>query len=243
MVTEEKQTEETKTVTPEKSVEELKAELQKAQEEMKKFQLATEEKDKGFKTLQRQLAEEQARVKRVSDIDAKLNAIDEKMKITIAAVATGAEEDTERGKQIKKEFLSRYDEADAKAKQDLAMKQAEETANSFKSRVEALGLTQEDEDYWEIHDLVVEGKYPRAELKIKKLEASKNKPATDTNKESEEVRINRLAEEKARKLMEEKGLLDVDAASPSAAATDFNSAAKLFAEGKITRKEYETKRR
>jgi len=101
------------------------------------------------------------------------------------------------------------------AEQQAQYRQLKETIDGYRKRTENIGLTEDDEEYWEIHDLVTEQKFKRADIKLKKLEEAKVKPEPKS-KETEDERIERLAEEKLRAKMEEKGLLSSEPSGPSA---------------------------
>lgn len=96
--------------------------------------------------------------------------------------------------------------------QQTRIRETQETISGYQKRVEVLGLTEDSEDYLDIKDWVESGKYPRAEVRLKKLE--KGKPV-EKPKETEDERVNRLVEEKLRAEMEKKGMLSSDTGSPS----------------------------
>ncbi len=90
----------------------------------------------------------------------------------------------------------------------------QETIDGYRKRVEGLGLSENDEEYWEVHDLVTEGKYQRADIKLKKLEGAKP-PESKEQGEAEEDSFEKRLEEEKRKWMEEKGLLESETTTPS----------------------------
>ena len=100
-----------------------------------------------------------------------------------------------------------------------------------------VGLTPDNEDYWEIQNFLKTGQIERAEVKINKLTAVKAAPPPakpqETPKETEEERINRLVEEKLRQRMESDGLLVSETGTPSAANNTRSQLYKELAEGEM----------
>lgn len=91
------------------------------------------------------------------------------------------------------------------------IRQIQEAVAGYQRRTETLGLSETDEEYWELRDLVTEGKYQRAEIKLKKLEAAKVKPKEEAVVDASPF----ISEEAKRKWMEEHGLLESEAGLPS----------------------------
>ena len=124
--------------------------------------------------------------------------------------------------------------------------EAKRVGEQYRQRVESLGLTEADDDYWTVYDHVISGNPSRlkaADSKLKKLEQAKTKvEGEEMSKETEEQRIERLAEEKAqtkyRAKLEEKGLLESDAGGPSAASRSFAEIEKGYAAGETSYEVY-----
>lgn len=99
--------------------------------------------------------------------------------------------------------------------------EAQRKVNSFQRRTEALGLTEDSDDFWAIRDAVEAGKYDRAESKLKKLEKAKAETPEgepEPPKETEEEKATKHKkeiDEAARKMLEEKGLLTTEIGGPS----------------------------
>ncbi len=132
------------------------------------------------------------------------------------------------------DLLKQYDILEAKRKQDKLVREAQEKAEEFRQKTEALGLTDKDEEYWEIHDLVVDGKFERANVRLGKLEAKKKEPQLPPKSEADKQKE---IEEAARKMLEEKGLLKSDTNLPSGAGGKTTYSRKAIAEMPIA--EYE----
>lgn len=222
------------TPTPEQQLKSLETELTK-------YKALADEKEKGFKTLQVQLGEEQGKLRKQAGIEERIQDLSDQMKILAAYVATSAggneDELTETPKEKKNALLQKFDQLEKERKEKTDKVQLTETVATYQKRTEDLGLSQTDESYWEIHDLVTEGKFQRADIKLKKLEQAKTKP-TETPKQ---VDIDKEIEERARKILEERGLLVAETGSPSASASSSGEAMAQYARGEITEAEAKKK--
>jgi hypothetical protein len=106
--------------------------------------------------------------------------------------------------------------------QQTVIKQWEDT---LKSRIKESGLSEDDErleDVWDaFDDAKMDGIFSKPERRLNKI-LSKIKPIEpakkEGKKETDEERIERLANEKLRKIMEEKGLLNMSTNTPSSGA-------------------------
>ena len=161
--------------------------------------------------------------------------------ITQALIATLATQQGRSEEEVSEDIRTNKPNLLAQYQTILQGQEAQRKVKSYQSRVEALNLTSNDEEYLDIKDLVETGKYDRAELKLRKLEKAKEsgkETEPEGNKETEEERIDRLAEEKSRRTLEERGLLTTETGGPSAASHAFKEVEKAYAEGKITYAEY-----
>lgn len=127
-----------------------------------------------------------------------------------------AEEDLQKKKP---DLMQQYNIA----QQNLESRRRQTKINSYKSIVEEeLGLKEEDDDYEVIQSLVLKGKFDKADKRIATIKA--NKIEQPKSKEgqvgTEDERIERLADEKFKAKMIEKGLLTAEGAEPSAGTTD-----------------------
>ncbi len=238
-IDEKKETAEQQTPTQESEASQLKAEIERLKAQV-------DEKDKGFKSLQRELSEREKKLQSVSTQEEKLQALRDDFKTLAAWVASSAgktPEEYEEAKTTNKDnLLAEFEKREKQRQEQQRIQELKQKGDEFRQRVEALGLTDKDEEYWDIHDLVIDGKLQRADVKLKKLEAKKEVPVenkTLEKKESEDERINRLVEERLQKAMEAKGLLTSDAGTPSSGAMDRHKANQKYIAGEISRSEYE----
>jgi hypothetical protein len=122
----------------------------------------------------------------------------------------------------------------AYVERNLEAKRHREKVNTYRSTVEEdLGLNPADEDYQTIQAFVNTGNFKAADKKIAALKAKKTEqPESQKGKsgETEDERIERLAEEKLHKKLEEKGLLTPEGGEPSAASVNDGEIRKNFRE-------------
>lgn len=143
-----------------------------------------------------------------------------------------SEEEVAEEVQTKKpDLLNQY-------KMMLAQQEATRKVTSYQRQVGELGLTSTGEDYWDIKDWVESGKYGRADARISKLKSligpKEEKKVEEAAKETEEERIDRLAEEKARKKLEAEGLLTTETGGPSASSQRKQDIIRRYGEGDPT---------
>lgn len=132
-----------------------------------------------------------------------------------------SEEESEQDLQKNRpDFMQQFNTV----QQAIDAKHAQKKINSYRSTVEdELGLKEGDDDYEVIQSLVLKGKYDKADKKIAAIKAKKTEqPEVKGAKvETEEERVNRLADEKLKEKMIEKGLLTPEGAEPSAGGQTF----------------------
>ncbi len=188
------------------------AELQKAKSTEQGLRGSLKEKDKI-------LNEQQG-------IMSRLDAFEQTQKILAAMIAEKGEV-TDGDPSQKQDYLKKFEDIqknvetkrtqDAeKAKRDAQIAEWQTKADETKVRTESLGLTDEDEAYHEIRHLVTEGDFKLADIKLKKLESQKKaeKKAEKPN-ETDDQRIERLADEKSKAYLQSKGAWKADTGVPS----------------------------
>ncbi len=208
-----------------------------------------EEKDKGLRTAHATLTEKDREIKRLSDFNAKVESIDQKIKILAAATATGMRmnQDTldNMSPQDQANLLSEFDKLDAetKARAEQSQKQAEEAeykarADSLWQEAQSLGLNEDTLD--RIEDSLMYGRLDRAEKLIERNRKTETKTeTTDIDKLVEEKLQAKLKELGIKQ--EEEGLLDTDTAIPSGRTPSQQDIIDRYASGdsSVSREEYE----
>jgi len=157
--------------------------------------------------------------------------------LAIVAAQKGQPED-ELGEEIrtkKPDLLAQYNTLRTR-------QEAQRKVSTYQRRVEALGLSPNDENYLDVRDLVIEGKYDRAEIRLKKLEAVKEEPPKEKIvEETLEERAEKLAEAKYLKRLEKEGLLETDTGSPAGSLSSPQQAMQDYIGGKITAEDARTR--
>ena len=231
MEDEKKETETTPTV------EEQLATIQKEKADL---ETQLEEKSKGLKTAHAKLTQKDEELKRRGELESRLTSMEDSNKFLIGYLSeiqgkTGDDFEDAKAKRspdLLRRFQSIQAESEKKRSVEIQRQESLSKINSIKERVEALGIPEDSEDYWEIEDFATRGKYDRAEARIKKLEAAKTK--VEAPKETEE----QIKERLEREILEKHGLLKPEGAKPSAASLSFKKTEKEYSEGNITYAEY-----
>ncbi len=227
--TEEKQPEQ----TPKETVEALQAKLQTMEQELNK----RNEDVRGLNKTLQQRAEE---IKKRADLEGRIEGLQDTVELLATAIAFKREPDSlETGERqdILADLKKRKTEQEAKAKQkELAETQQEyaQKADALYTRAKAI-FADDDDAIERIEDLLGNGRLERAEARVMKAEKSKETPKKSG--ETEEQRVERLAQEKFQKHLEEKGLLDTYSSAPSGTGGSSQEAMSQYIAGKITAEE------
>jgi len=206
--------------TEEIQVEELEektptAEEQRLQEELSRVTEELTGTKKGLSTAHQRLTQKDVELKRQVDLHGRLDDLEDKLKLLVAAQAAGinvSEEEIEEMPVKKRQDLTKiYENLDKeqKTRREQAQKRAE--AEAYKAQADALYaraqtvFTNDEEALEKVEDYLTYGRLDRAEKRIAQAE----KPPA---KESEEERIERLVQER---LAKENPLLKTDSIIPS----------------------------
>jgi hypothetical protein len=214
------------------------------QSQIAELKVKYEQADKGLKTAQLTISQRDKLLKEQTDLRTEINEQKEYMKILAAIVAEqkGTDPDglePEKKQDLLKVFEAKTVEIEHKKQLELAKQKQDEynrQADAIYTRAKTVITNKKDLKMVEM--LLISGDATGAEDLVTESEKEK-KPVVEKPVESEEVRINKLVEEKLRKVMEEKGLLVSDEGKPSSAGTSAQEAYALFAKGKIGRAEAE----
>lgn len=150
-----------------------------------------EQADKGLRSAQATLTQKDRLLKEREDIRGEIDTLKSMVKYLAVQPSSGEDADDletmakRKAPDIDAKFKELEDRENARKYQD----RLQETVSGYESRVNALGLTQENESYWEIKKLVTSG-HPDdlriADIKLKKLEKESapvdNKPADEKDK-------------------------------------------------------------
>ena len=218
------------TTIPEESVETLKSQLTKLTDELAQAK-------KGLSTAHQTISQRDAELKRKADIESDIVGIREEMQLLATAIVTKQSEDSDAPKpDILASLRARQAEQDVKRKTT----EAAALLESYRKRVEAAGLTEDDEDYWSIYDearTLDPVKLKKVDIRLLKLEKEKQKVATPQNDEDKKKELDRLIDEGVRKEMERRGLLKDETSTPSKGRGTPQEAMLQYAQGKISAEE------
>ena len=198
-----------------------KVETPTAEEQLKTLQAKVEELtkdrerlDSGYKGLQRTIGQKDAELKKQANIDSRIDTINERIELLATAYASGKATEEDMGNVPKEDRTKVLDQLKQMRQKEIAEKQQNEMGKKgleYKEKVEAAGLTEKDEAYWEIEGLVRNGQFQLADIKINKLEASKvTKPEVKSGLEKKET-----DEEIFTRIAKQKGLLKTDNVTPA----------------------------
>lgn len=223
------------TPTTEEKVKSLQTELETIRAEKIKV-------EDSYKGLQRTLNKTNDELKRQVDLKSELSDLREQQRLQAALIAeylnkpeeTLTEETQARKPDLLKSLAIKEKELEQKRAQKLVETQRLEynrQADELWSRASALGLSESDDNLLDIEDYLKAGNLKRAYARLTKLEGEKKPVVKQDSQESEDVKINRLVQERLNKAMEEKGLLKTDTPVPSGRSGSKEDIIKRYAEG------------
>lgn len=209
-----------------------------------------EQADKGLRSAQATLTQKDRLIKEKEDIRGEIDSMKDMIKILATSYAQGSQvsdDDLENVTPQKKQDINKaYEELEQKNRlrkqqEDMSQKIAE-----FGKRVESLGLTEEDDAYWEINELVTDvtpynyqARFKRADIKLKKMEKEKAPVDKEPTDEGKEDKISELEKEIARLKKIQSGELDAETGAPSGASKNREEIMRRLASGDTTYEEAE----
>ncbi len=213
--------------------------LASLQTKLTKLETELEQTKKGLSTAHQTLTQKDRELKSQADLRAEIQGIREDMELLAVGFATRDEVEPTDGtsrQNVLAELQKRRLAAEGKRKQEIDALARQETAtiiSGFQKRVEALGLTDEDDDYGDIYRLVrtldpVDIK--TAERRLKKLEVAK--VVVKGEKESEEALRERIFKEEMEKRYP--GMYTSDIGAPSGTQIPTGQAMDAYVRGEIT---------
>lgn len=235
----EEEREETVEETPTESVEEV---VKRLQAEVTEAREKAEAAEKGLRSAHQKLTQKDVELKKRDDFSSQFEDLNEKIKILAAAQSMGqtvSEGDIDEMTPTKKNaLLQQFEELDKKKKAEAEQRAKETELNSYKQEADALWaeaneLLASDEEKLERVELALSA--GRTDIARKHLDKVRAEKSTDTSRESEEALKARLRKE----IREEEGLEVTDTAIPSGRSGTRDEAQALYAEGKISREDYE----
>ena len=193
----------------EKQVEDLKSRLEVAETEL------TQTK-KGLSTAHQTLTEKDKELKKRAQVEDDIALIKDQLELVASAVSERLNQSDEDSSP-KVDVLARLKKDRETKEQQRKQQEFAQVIDQYRLRTEALKLDPESEDYLDIQDLATRGNFKLADIRLKKLEVrqvEKDAEVAKTQKVSQEDDDKRI-EERARKILQEKGLLKTDSGTPA----------------------------
>jgi len=235
-IVEETSPEVTTVETPTKSEAEVSLEAQIAE-----MQKTLEQKDESYKGLQRTLNKTNDELKKRGDVDARLGNLDAKLKILAAMQAKNTQKDIDlnglsEGEKV--DYLKQFDDIETQQRQKQQIGEVQQKILACKERVEALGLTPDDPEYWDVEDAAAHERFEKAEALLKRLEKQKgiSASAENTKKEGDKVTdfeatVKAEVDKRVAEASKANPLLRTDEALPSGRAKTAEETLEKFASG------------
>tara|TARA_Y100000310_G_scaffold144390_1_gene143635 strand:+ start:11420 stop:12169 length:750 start_codon:yes stop_codon:yes gene_type:complete len=215
-----------------------------AEEQLKtlqdQVQALTSDKERlegGYKGLQKTLSERDRESKKQADLENRIVNIQDTIELLATAVSSRGDVDnlepSER-QDILTQIRKKRDDTDTKRKQQ----ETEEGQREYIQKADALynrakaAFANDDDAIEKVEDLLINGRLDRAEARVSKAEEKKEIPKKE-DMETEEQRVDKLAQAKFNQLLEERGLLEEYSARPSASGS-VQEAMVAYSEGRIT---------
>jgi len=211
------------------------------QQKLSELEIELEATRKEAKTHQANVSKKADELAKRQATDSRIEGMESKVDVLTAMMADllDGESDEERPKKKSEDYLKRLQQTDeANKKQRTATLEGNwnAIANEADQLIKAAGLDMMDSpELTKAHNLFLRAGYSynlteaqKGLDEVKKVVGEKKVP-----KESDEERINKLADEKARKMLEDKGLLTTETGGPSGGAGSDEKFMKDFANGNI----------
>lgn len=224
-------TPEVQTPTAEEQLKTLGAKLQE-------IETARNQSEERYKGLQRTVNQKDEEIKKQANFDSRISAINERIELLATAIASGRTSEEEASALPEKDKTNILDNLKRIKANEEAKKQQDDfmhKVRSFQSRTEALGLTEKDDKYVEIQELVETGRLRMADITLRKLETEKEKVVTDEKKPESKKETD---EEIYLRMAKAKGLLKTDNTVPSGGGLTAEKVREDYAHGRTTTEKY-----
>jgi len=218
---------------PQVTMEELQQQLADVRETSRKY-------EENWKNEQRVSSSKEQKLKQLQEQQSNNETQQDILKALIATVAgqqsKAPDEFEDEIKSRQPDLLKQYEQIAEANKKQRQQAQFASQINEIQARTEASGLKVGDEEYDLIKTLAEAGQFAKAEKRLEKVEQAKQTKPPEVNepKESEDDRVERLANEKLRKLADEKGWLIQEDGGPSAVSSGAKKAMADYAQGTIS---------
>lgn len=192
--------------------------------------------EEGYKGLQRKLNQVNTELSKRSASEARLDTLEQTQRILVGMLQERENINVDDIPEKQKvDYLKKFDDVIAEQKRKVQQEEYTAKVRDYQQRTDALKLDENSEEYLDIKELVLEGKFQRADIKLAKMEAKvKENPVKEDKAEPRKETDDEIFERIAR----QKGLLKTDTAVPAGKVSSFEDAEERFSRGEISMKEY-----
>ena len=203
-------------------------------------QALTSEKERlegGYKGLQRTLEERNKESRKQADLENRITGLQDTIELLATAVSARGEIEQlepDARQDVLAQLRKQRSEQEAKRKTEesqIAQREYAQKADAIFNRAKAI-FGNDGDDIERVEELLIGGRLDRAEARVLKGEQGKEKPL-----ETEEQRVDKLANEKFQKLLKDKGLLEEHSGYPTASGGTPQEVMSLYIDGKIDAEE------
>jgi len=191
------------------------------QKEIAELRTKYEQTDKGLRSAQATLTQKDRLLKERENVRDEIETLKNMVKILATQQNSGDDDFETTAKKKNPDIDKSFEELEQRQKAQEYQRKLTETIDSYRQRVEAVGLTEKDEGYWEIYKLVTNATpadFRLADIRLGKLEAEKEKTPVD-NKPTDEAKKLEVALKEIERLKKVvSGELDTETGLPSGAS-------------------------
>lgn len=176
------------------------------------------QKEDSYKGLQTKLNQVNDELKKRGLSESRLDTLEQTQRLLVTMLSERDNIDLDTiPQESKTDYLKKFDEVINQRNQTTRQEELTAKVREYQGRTESLNLDVTSEEYLEIRDLVIEGKFDRADRKLAKLEKKVDEPKIDLEAERTKIR-----EEERKKLLIERGELNAETGQPSGASLGYN---------------------
>ncbi len=211
------------------------AEQPNLQEEIVELNRKYNETVQALKGTQQSLVGKNRLLKEKEDVRGEIETLKNMVKILAVRPQAREDEDLETtAKQKSPDIDKAFAELENQRKVSEYQRKTQEQIDAIKSRVESLGLTENDEAYWEIYKIATNATpadFKLADIRLKKIESEKEKKPVDNKPTDEKDKVIATLQKEVEKLKKiASGELDIEKGLPSGAAANEAQIRKAFRE-------------
>lgn len=185
--------------------------------QIQELQSQLQVKDESYKGLQKKLNQVNVDLKSRGLSESRLDTLEQTQRLLVSMLSEKESIDiAEIPSEKRADYLKQFDDVVTQQRQKGRQDELIAKVREYQERTDSLKMDVESEEYLEIRDLVIDGKFDRADKKLAKLETKVNEPKIDLEAERTKIR-----EEEKKKLLIERGELNSETGQPSGVSLDY----------------------